>query len=331
MKRERAISRDQSRRPRTFDDADFLACVSDVTRQGAIRYRAAADPSGPFLDPGHEIPRLLRLPELLRAADAAGAGGAEDLEAVKLLLGAGTGSLGGARPKAAVLGDDGRQLIAKFPHGDDAWDVMAWEATALALAEAAGLRVPVNRLVPVDGRHVLLLDRFDRDADGRRIGYVSAMTLLERRDGEFADYLEIADLLAEVSASATEDAHELFRRVVLSVALNNTDDHLRNHGFLHRRGGWSLSPVFDVNPNPDHEQRQTTIAGAGVPAESASGLAELAAACRLAPSEARSQVQEVVEAVDEWREVAIAVGVPRAEIERFEDAFDAGRRALLDV
>ncbi len=114
-KRERALARQESRRPRDFDDADYLAGVSDITGQGALRYRSDEDPTDPFLDPGHSVPRMIRLPELLRAAEAAASDTDDDFEAVKALLAAGTGSLGGARPKAAVLDENGRQLIAKFP------------------------------------------------------------------------------------------------------------------------------------------------------------------------------------------------------------------------
>lgn len=206
-KRERALARQESRRPRDFDDADYLAGVSDITGQGALRYRSDEDPTDPFLDPGHSVPRMIRLPELLRAAEAAASDTDDDFEAVKALLAAGTGSLGGARPKAAVLDENGRQLIAKFPpHHEDVWDVMAEGGTSLDLAAAAGVRVARHRLVRVDGRHALLLDRFDRDENDHRIGYVSAMTMLEHRDGEHADYVDIADRLAEISARATDDA-----------------------------------------------------------------------------------------------------------------------------
>lgn len=322
-KRERLLARAESRRPRDFDDADFLAGVSDVTRQGALRYRS--EPGSAFLDPDHTVPRLLSLPELLHAADTAARDTNDDgHEALKLLLAAGTGSLGGARPKAAVRDNDGRQLIAKFPHHEDEWDVMAWEATALDLAETAGVPVPPRRLVRVDGRHVLLLNRFDRTENGGRIGYTSAMTMLGHRDGESADYVDISDVLAEVSAQAKEDAHQLFRRVAVSVGLNNTDDHLRNHGFLRVRGGWTLSPAFDVNPNPDPDLRQTTIAGADTPAEEAEGLMEFARSCRLSPAEARAALAEVANEISRWREVAVGNGVPQSQLARFEESFAAG-------
>ncbi|KQV06434.1 hypothetical protein ASC63_03035 [Leifsonia sp. Root112D2] len=157
---------------------------------------------------------------------------------------------------------------------------MAWEATALDLAASAGVLVPTHRLTPIDDRHLLLLHRFDRAVTSpgaaagtaNRIGYMSAMTLLGHRDGDTADYADIADRLAEVSAQPREDAHQLFRRVAVSVGLNNTDDHLRNHGFLRGRGGWKFSPAFDVNPNPDADMRQTTIAGADTHADETEGL-----------------------------------------------------------
>lgn len=329
-KRERTLARQESRRPRDFDYADFLAGVSDVTRQGALRYRADANPGSAFLDPDHDVPQLLSLPELLYAADTA-ARNSDDgsgYEAVKTLLAAGTGSLGGARPKAAVLDTDGHQLIAKFPHHEDDWDVMAWEATALDLAAAAGVVVPPHRLVRVEQRHVLLLNRFDRAENGGRIGYTSVMTMLERRDGDHADYVDIADILAEVSAQAKADALQLFRRVAVSVGLNNTDDHLRNHGFLRVRGGWMLSPAFDVNPNPDPDLRQTTIAGADSPADETEGLMDLARTCRLSAAEARDELAHVADEISRWREIAAVNGVPQRQLARFEDSFEAGLSTL---
>ncbi len=331
-KRERALARQEARRPQELDDVDFLTSVSDITRQGALRFRP--DDQTAFVDPGHTVPRLVRLPELLHAADAAARStDGDDFEAVKALLDAGTGSLGGARPKAAVLNDDGRQLIAKFPHHEDAWDVMAWEATALDLAEAAGVRTPVHRLVRIEGRHLLLLERFDRTVGSTpgRIGYISAMTLLEHRDGETADYVDIAERLEEVSAQPKDDARQLFRRVAVSVGLNNTDDHLRNHGFVRGRAGWTLSPAFDVNPNPDPDARQTTIAGADAASEEAGGLLELARACRLSREQARAELVQVAEALAGWREAATRNGVRAAQLARFENSFGVGLSTLSDA
>lgn len=317
-KRHRAAQRTADRRLPSLTDADHLVGVSDLTRQGDLRFSVDG---GPFLDPGHEVPKLVELPHLLDAADHAEGG--DDLAAVKELLDDGSGSLGGARPKASVRGDDDRLLIAKFPHRSDGWDVMAWEATVLDLAEAAGIRTPSRQLVRVGGRSVLLLERFDREPGGRRIGYLSAMSLLGTRDGDERDYLDIAEVLPEHGAQVTADLTELYRRVVLSVAVHSTDDHLRNHGFLRARGGWRLSPVFDVNPEPDPGRgRVTSIAGAVAPDDEPEGLLALAGECRLDAGEARAVVREVCGAVAGWREVARRHGISAGEQERFAEVLD---------
>lgn len=306
----------EGRKAETLTDADFLVDVSDLTRQGALRFRAQQD--GPFLGEGTEVPKLIELPRLLRAADAASQD--DDFAAIKALLDAGTGSLGGARPKASAR--DGEQLlIAKFPHPNDEWDVMAWEKTALDLAERAGITVPRTRLTRIDERSVLLLDRFDRRADGR-VPYLSAMTLLSAQDGESHDYVEVAEALPEVSAATRADLNELWRRIAFSVLVNNTDDHLRNHGFLHGKGGWRLSPAFDVNPTPDTgTARQTGVGGAYQREEALDALRQYAKQFDLTPVRAGEILAEISTAVSGWREVASGHRVDAKEIDLFADAF----------
>jgi serine/threonine-protein kinase HipA len=316
MKRARAAARVEQRTSAALTDADFLLCVSDVTRQGALRFRTGM--SGEFLTSGSSVPKLIELPRLLRAADAVSRD--DDFAAIKELLDAGTGSLGGARPKASVRNSD-RLLIAKFPHESDEWDVVAWEKTALDLAEKSGVRVPRSQLVKIQGRSVLILDRFDR-VDGRRVPYISAMTLLEARDGDAHDYVEIAETLPDVGASTTEDLRELWRRVAFSVLINNTDDHLRNHGFLHEPGGWRLSPAFDVNPYPDPGvSPQTGIGGAYDWAGAIDSLMTYAKEFRLMPKEAGQTLATVAAAIATWPESAAANGIRASEVTRFTDAF----------
>lgn len=233
-------------------EIEYLLGVDDLTRQGALRYVidgvAQADDSN--------VPVLTDLPGLLDTADAVG----EDREvsdvALRRLYKA-TGSLGGARPKACVY-DRGCLWMAKFPkpNGDD-WDVIGWEGVTLDLARSAGIDVPRFRLLDVQNsggahRSVLLTQRFDRlpSLEGPqnmvRIPYMSAMTALDLRDGDGGDWLD----LAEYARSAGCDLEELWHRAVFGAVIGNCDDHLRNHGFLRSGNGWTLSPAFDINPEP---------------------------------------------------------------------------------
>jgi serine/threonine-protein kinase HipA len=313
-KRLRAQASAEGRPVPNLDDRDYLLGVSDATRQGALRFKTEAD--GEFQHPAPDVPKLIALPSLLYAADAVARDAPDNIEAIKALLDAGTGSLGGARPKASVRDDD-RLLIAKFPHHGDEWSVIAWEKTALDLAEAAGITVPSRQLIGIDGQPVLLLDRFDRSRSGR-IGYISAMTLLEAQDGEPRDYTEIAETLPEHSSATTDDLHQLWRRIAFSIAIHNTDDHLRNHGFLRDRAGWRLAPAFDVNPNPElGARRVTSIGGAGNPTEELHALLLYAHNFGLTNAQARGVIKEVAQAASGWESVARRNGITEAEIGRF--------------
>ena len=144
-------------------------------------------------------------------------------------------SLGGARPKASVRDENGALCIAKFPSNQDRRDVGAWELVAHRLAAAAGIVVAdAQALQMPDSRYTTFLTkRFDRTKDGRRVAFVSAMTLTQRADGDAgASYLELVDLLQSRGADIQADCEQLFRRVVFNILIHNTDDHLRNHGFL---------------------------------------------------------------------------------------------------
>lgn len=320
-KRSDAAARLEGRVPHTLSDADYLLGVSDLSRQGALRF--SDEVGGPYLADDHDVPKVVELPRLLHASDQVAAD-EPNLDAVKELLDAGSGSLGGARPKASVR-DRGRLLLAKFPHPGDTWNVMAWEKTALDLAERAGIATPSRRLVTVGGRSVLLLDRFDRADSGHRVGYISAMSLLEARDGESRDYVEIAEALAEHGSDVRKDLAELWRRAAFFLAMNNTDDHLRNHGFLATPGGWTLSPCFDVNPNPSGaDRRVTAIGGAYGRADGLKALGLYRDTFGLTEHEARDVLAEVAAATSTWREVAASNGVSAREIDMFAPVFDEG-------
>lgn len=328
-RRIRGDARAAGRTPPTVLETDYLLGVSDSTRQGALRF--TTDLAGAFLanEVTHsDVPPLVELPRLLSAADSVAADQPGSLVAVKQLLDAGSATLGGARPKASVLDDD-RLLIAKFPHHGDDWDVMGWEKTLLDLADTVGIDVPVRRLVTIDGRHVLLIERFDRRqvrAMTERVPYVSAMTLIGATDRRPVDYLEIAEALAAQGSRVRLDLRELFRRIAFTVVVNNADDHSRNHGFLREPGGWRLSPVFDVNPEPDVERAHATSIGfVDDPSRGLDALRSIAADFRLSASAADDIIAEVVEGTRSWRDVAGGNGVPEREVERFAPALDRFR------
>lgn len=301
-KAERSRARVEDRAPHRLDDLDFLLGVSDDARQGALRYRFAG--TDVFLGPPAHVPQLISLPELLHAADEL-ASDADPAVALKRLLDTGTTGLGGARPKASVRLEDGALAIAKFPHSSDRWDVMAWEATALDLLQAAGIKTPQRRLTRVGERSVLILRRFDRTDQEHRVGYISAMTALGASDGDHRDYADIAGAIRDLARSPKADHHELFDRVVASVALGNTDDHLRNHGFLADHGSWTLSPAFDVNPTSDPLQaRATSIMGAEALPDEAEALLALADECSLTLEQARGRIERITRALADWRATA---------------------------
>ena len=290
------------------------------------------------------IPPLVQLPRLLAACRAVLAD-PEAHDEVKYLLSVGSSTLGGARPKASVL-DEGVLYIAKFPAPSDGHDVMAWEKTAVDLASSCGIETPTTRLVRIGDDGVLLLRRFDRrfdrdrvdagsgegggDGKGsgigsicgtRRLPYISAMTLLGGHDGDVRDYVEIAEGLSGFVKDPGRDLGQLFRRIAFSIAANNTDDHLRNHGFLRVGAQWRLSPAFDVNPNPDAgAPRATSILGeTGV--GQARALREAAPEFGLSAEQAKSIVAAVMRAMGSWRLAARRNRCREAEIHMFEPVF----------
>ena len=306
---------------RAITEVDYLLGVSDLTRQGALRYRVAGEES--FLAADSNIPRLIDLPRLLNATERVDSGGEAEMQAIKDLLDAGSASLGGARPKTSVRTAN-RLLLAKFPHNTDSWNVMAWEATALDLAAAVGIAVPEHRLLLVNGRSVLLLDRFDRRGSAR-IPFISGMTLTGKFDGEAADYVEVAEAMSENCDRVATNLRELWMRIAFSVAINNTDDHLRNIGFLHANKGWSLAPLFDVNPNPNtHTARVTSIGWQTNPTSELASLLAVAPYFGLTETTCMQMWSHIQAGIANWSQVAKSNGIVAAEIEQFAPIFESG-------
>ncbi len=307
---------------RTLWESDYLLLVDDETRQGALRF--AEKEGGPFLHRvvDHRTPPLIELPALLAASEHV-YDEVETAADLRLLLAPGS-SLGGARPKASVRDRDGELAIAKFPHHSDLISTVLWEAVALRLASAAGINAAIGRVERVAGRPVFLLRRFDREGTTRR-PFLSAMSMLGAVDHETRSYLEIADAIQRYGAAPPEDLHELWRRIVFSILISNTDDHLRNHGFLYEGNrGWRLSPAYDLNPVP--VQFRPRILSTLIDEQNGDASLELALSVaeyfRLSPPQARQTAYEVGSAVSHWREEAAALGIAAAEMNTVASAFE---------
>lgn len=329
MKRaERQDAKAEHRTARTLFESDMLLAVNDETRQGAIRFWDGGSPLSPS-ETG--VPMEVTIPQLLDEADLA----VKDMNAdVRDLLAAGS-SLGGARPKASVRDERGNLCIAKFPKADEdpIDDVCAWERVALQLAERSGIDVPRTRLLRVRGRSVLLLERFDRSAD-RRTHYISGMTAVQGDDGGHYSYLELVEFLEQSGARPDADIRQLWSRALFSCAVGNTDNHMRNHGFLWDESGrgWNLSPAFDINPTPGDNPK---LLNSSVDFDDRSASVQLAVDCadyfRVASDEARRIAASMAHALSGWRLVASSNGIGAASIDMMASCFESGVERLRGI
>jgi serine/threonine-protein kinase HipA len=307
--------------PRTLTELDYLLGICDEARQGALRFREKAE--GPFLAPPGKlaIPPLLALPKLLSASDRF-LESRENEADLQLLLAPGS-SLGGARPKSSVYDAGGVLAIAKFPRKDDEFSSTLWEALALTLAERAGIQTPLWRIERILNKPVLILKRFDRQKQNR-VPFLSAMSMLGAKDNEQHGYPEIAYAITQYGANPHRDLEELWRRLIFNILVSNTDDHLRNHGFLYEpRLGWRLSPAYDMNPvpreiGPPLLSLSIDFTSRGASLEAALSVIE---EFRLKKEKALSIIEEVKRAVKGWQIAARSLGIRREETERMASAF----------
>lgn len=309
---------------RTLSEIDYLLAITDQTRIGALRYKRAGEGTFDHDLGRYRVPPLVRLPALINAANAVQEN-CETAEDLRLLLNEGS-PLGGARPKSAVLDDDGTLVIAKFPKPDDDRSIPHGEVLAMNLAQKAGINVAPARIQDVAGRPVALVKRFDRQGE-RRIPFISAMTMLGLNDGDEATYTDIAECIRMYSSSPTEDLHELWRRVVFNVLAGNLDDHLRNHGFLYDgENRWRLSPAYDLNPVPRQEKARELSTWISEEGPDASLDLALGAARYFALQEEQAEeiIGEVMGAFKRWRDLARRLGMTAADIDFYATAFLEG-------
>jgi serine/threonine-protein kinase HipA len=230
-----------------FGMAEYLAAagsertgelmIGPSPEEGPIRWLPADDSLA-------DIPGDAETLEQLLDAAAAVEAGEADRHHVRLLLRSGV-DVGGARPKARVRTEEG-EWIAKFPASGDSFDDPRMEALCLSLAAVCGIETPEHHLISVQGRSVLLVKRFDRSEEGR-LGYCSAATLMGQAAIDYATDASYCDVAIKARIAGIRPCEkDLFRRLLFNCAINNTDDHLRNHAFIRDSTGWRLSPVFDV-------------------------------------------------------------------------------------
>ena len=304
-----------------YRDIDYVLALDDTARIGALRFRTG--PTGPFLAAtAGKLPPLVSLAALLRAADAIH-GETETAADLRFLLGAGS-PLGGARPKSAVILNDGQLALAKFPKPDDVRDIAAGEVLALRLARLAGINVAESQLLMVGGRSVSVITRFDRTG-AQRLPFISANSLLGLPHGEPGAYTLLADGIRQFGDDVAGDLRELWRRLVFSLLASNYDDHLRNHGFLMRTAGkWSLSPAYDLNPVPEIERAQMPKTSISEDHADSSIAAALEAAPRfgLKSAAAKAIVREVHAVVAGWRKVAKKLRIPTRTLDAYASAFE---------
>ena len=327
-RREAQRAREEKRIKRNLLELDYLLGVYDQHRRGALRFRRNS--YSPFLDDHGTMasPLWVRLRDLEYASLQLESDDAEEKldysKWLKMLIAPG-GSLGGARPKAGVVDEKGSPWIAKFPSRQDTSDIGAWEYLVHKLAKRVGVVVPEVQIKVFSGAHRTFLSRrFDRTASGERIHFASALTLLGRADGEGAStgasYLNLAELLQARGARTTEDLQQLWTRIVFFMCVSNTDDHLRNHGFLRIKKGWALAPAYDMNP---------VSAGGGLTlnvsesdnSQDLNLAREVADYFRVDSANASKIISKVVTEVAKWQEIATELNIPRAEQERMSGAF----------
>jgi len=306
-------------------DIDFLLGVYDETRMGAIRFKLEQD--GPFLDDNHGMPAppWSTIRELQYAAEMleSDVGGKEIKKWLTMLMAPGS-SLGGARPKANITDEAGDLWIAKFPSKADIIDKGAWEYLAYLLAVKSGIEMAPSRIEKVAGKyHTFFTRRFDRN-QGQRIHFASAMTMTGQNEDTIkqvqGSYLDIAEFIQYHGAKNKHDLHQLWRRILFSISISNTDDHLRNHGFILTERGWILSPAFDINPSIDKEELALNI-------DSQNNALNISLAksvgdyFQLTNREMDTIISEIKNVTAGWKKVAHQIGISRAEQELMSTAF----------
>lgn len=327
-RREAATARLEKRPEEKLFETDYLLGVHDIYRMGALRFKLEEE--GPFLDDHHEmaIPPWTFIRELeqisLQLEEDDAVDNPEYDKWLRILVAPGS-SLGGARPKASIMDEHGSLWIAKFPGKSDRGDMGGWEIVTYEMALQAGINMAKSMAQRFStGNYTFLTKRFDRTQAGERLHFASAMTLLAYRDGkghsDGASYLELVDFITSHGANVDQDLEELWRRIVFSICVSNTDDHLRNHGFILTERGWVLSPAFDINPNEfgNGLSLNITVEDNALDLDLAMDVREF---FRLSEEKSKRITEKVKTSVKRWRSIADRYGISRTEQDEKAVAF----------
>ena len=326
-RREQIEAADEKRAVRRLSSFDYLTGIDDESRMGGFRF--AESPSGKFINTEARlrVPPLAKVSELMRAAHEIESSEERHILPSKKwlaqLLHPGT-SLGGARPKASVIDEDGSLTVAKFPSRNDDHDVAQWEHFCHVMGRRAGVNAAQTRTINGEGFHILLSKRFDRTDGGKRIHFASALTLLGINDGDNAStgygYTDIVDFIIRHGSNVEHNLEELYRRIAFYIIVGNSDDHFRNHGFLLSRKGWNLSPAYDINPTLSDSQ--SLLINHSTSASDLDVLSGSAEEYMLSKEKARKIIDEVKSAMKPWRAEAVKLGLPQRDIDMFAGRFD---------
>jgi serine/threonine-protein kinase HipA len=323
-RREQILATEERRPVRRLSSFDYLMGIDDFSRMGGFRFKTV--PDGEFIncDSHLRIPPLTDLRSLVAASmeieKSEEQNRLPEKKWIQQLVHPGS-SLGGARPKAGVRDTDGCLYVAKFPSRNDDYDVSLWEHLSHLLAKKAGVNAAETSVVSTGEKyHALLSKRFDRTTDGRRIHFASAMTLLGLTDGSDAQtgngYLDIVDFILQNCCDVENNLRQLYRRVAFNIAIGNTDDHFRNHGFLLTPRGWTLSPAYDMNPTAN--EYQSLLITSSTNKSDLNLLLEASEEYMIGKEEASKIIQEVTDAVKGRRRIAASLGIAKREMELFQ-------------
>lgn len=327
-RREQIRAQEEKRPVRKLSSYDYLLGIDDYSRMGGFRFKDS--PDGEFIncDATLRIPPLTDIQVLVAASMEVEKSEERNLLPDKKwllqLVHPGT-SLGGARPKAGVLNEEGELCVAKFPSRNDEYDIGLWEHLSHLLAKEAGVEAAETRAITAGEKyHTLLSKRFDRTTDGHRRHFASAMTLLGLTDGCNAQtgngYLDIVDFILQHCCNVEANLRQLYRRVAFSIAIGNSDDHFRNHGFLLTPKGWTLSPAYDLNPTfNDH---QSLLINATTNRSDLQLLLASSEEYMIGKEEATRIIEEVKDGVSQWRSMATRIGIAKREMDLFAQVFE---------